>query len=1021
MSLGRIVLSGLVAWMGWIGYVQLAAQPTASAVDNAESDSIQRDYANDLPRIAPTESENALDTFEVEPGFRLELAAAEPQVTDPVAMEFDEHGRLFVVEMGGYSEDDDERIGHIRLLEDADRDGRFEKSTLFADGFAWPTALLCYDGGVFVGDAPDILYLKDGDGDGHADERRVVFTGFGKTNVQGLLNSFRWGLDNRIHVAVSSCGAELRRADQADAKPLVLRGRNVSFDPRTLEFEAASGASQHGMCFDPWGRQFTCSNSNHIQQVLVEEVDLGRNPYLRPPEVAPTVAAEGPSADVFRISPVEPWRVIRTRLRKKGIVPGIVEGGGRDAGYFTSATGVTIYTGDAWPAEYSGNAFIGDVGSNLVHRKSVQQPADALPVVARRATPEREFIASRDTWFRPVQFANAPDGNLYVLDMYREVIEHPDSLPPIIKRHLDLTSGRDRGRLYRVASDQRSDVENRQRYSRPLPGGASTDELVAMLGHPNGWHRTTAARLLYERQDDSAGPAIVKLFQTTALAEARVQAIHSLASCGALDDVTVLATLRDQDSRVRAVAVRLAGRLMRAAEDDTAIDSAPLETAIVAAAEDDDLSVRYQVAFALGEVKSPERFAALAAVLARNPQDEYVRMAVHCSLDEQADLFIRDALAKTPNANDAEVRSFLVETARQIGARSDERELRQVAAMFASGDAAPPGLRGSLLTAILQGAGVRSTAVRKIFNDETHGAADRELSADMAQALAAATDDSADLAHRAEAVARLSIGAYADVAPTLEELLEPQQPQVLQVAAVDALGQFAGAAFAEPLLAAWPRMSPSVRQRAIEALLSRAESAQRLLAAVEKQELSATDLDPATVQRLATHPDAAVREQAQRVLQRVGGARATVVEEYRQVLELEGQVDHGRALFREHCSICHRRDGVGTEVGADLATVVGRTPEALAISILDPNREVDPKYLQYTVLTVDGKAVSGMIAAETATSVTLTRAEKVSESVARADIEAMRSTGMSLMPEGFEKVLDQQELADLISFLLSTQ
>ncbi len=176
-----------------------------------------------------------------------------------------------------------------------------------------------------------------------------------------------------------------------------------------------------------------------------------------------------------------------------GRVKGIVEGGGRVSGYFTGATGATIYRGDAYPPEYVGDAFIGDAGGNLVHHKRMR--ADGVSLIAERPADEKniEFAASRDTWFRPVDFANAPDGTLYIVDMYREVIEHPHSIPEEIKKMLDLTSRRDRGRIWRLAPDGFK--------PKPPPklGSATTEELIKTLGHPNGWHRDTATRLLVER------------------------------------------------------------------------------------------------------------------------------------------------------------------------------------------------------------------------------------------------------------------------------------------------------------------------------------------------------------------------------------------------------------------------------------------------------------------------------------------------------------------------------------------
>ncbi|MCG8653891.1 MAG: cytochrome C, partial [Pirellulales bacterium] len=339
-----------------------------------------QDFANELPRIPATEPAQALKTFAVADGFRMEQVAAEPLIGSPVAIQWDAQGRMYVCEMRGYSENRDDRISSIARLEDTDGDGIYDRRTDFAEGLFWPTAIFPYDGGLFVGDAPDLFYLKDTDGDGTADLRRPVLTGFGTSNVQGLMNSFRWGLDNRIHVACSSTGGVIRKSNQTEG--VNVRGRDLAFDPETFDFQLTSGAAQHGMCFDDWGRKFVSSNSDHIQQVMYEEHDIARNPYFRPPPARKSIAADGPQAEVFRASPVEPWRIVRTRLRVAGTVPGPIEGGGRAAGYFTGATGVTIYRGDAWPAQWQGLAIVGDVGSNLVHRKRLHP--NGLEFVARR-------------------------------------------------------------------------------------------------------------------------------------------------------------------------------------------------------------------------------------------------------------------------------------------------------------------------------------------------------------------------------------------------------------------------------------------------------------------------------------------------------------------------------------------------------------------------------------------------------------------------------------------------------------
>ncbi len=437
----RILLTAISLLLAISFAASLSVQTFAQSVAD-------QDFSQELPRIPATEPPAALGTFKLQPGFRLEQVVAEPLVNSPVAMAFDENGRLFVVEMRDYSEQKEDYLGRVRMLEDVDGDGRFDKSTVYVDKLSWPTAVACWDGGILIGAAPDIIYCKDTDGDGQADVRRTVFTGFGKTNVQGLLNSFNWTLDNRIEGATSSSGGSIKQLDHEGIAPLAVRGRDFSIEPRTMRMTTTSGGAQHGLSFDDWGTKFVCSNSDHIQQVMFEERYLARNPYLSAPSARASIATDGPQAEVFRSSPIEPWRIVRTRLRVSGAVKGIIEGGGRPAGYFTGATGVTIYRGNALPDELRGMAVVGDVGSNLVHRKRLA--LNGLQFTASRMDRESELVASSDIWFRPAQFANAPDGALYIVDVYREVIEHPDALPPMIKKHLDLTSGRDRGRIYRV-------------------------------------------------------------------------------------------------------------------------------------------------------------------------------------------------------------------------------------------------------------------------------------------------------------------------------------------------------------------------------------------------------------------------------------------------------------------------------------------------------------------------------------------------------------------------------------------
>jgi putative membrane-bound dehydrogenase-like protein len=976
-----------------------AIAPGVAAQDTR--DSLERDYAEELPRIAPLSPEDALESFRIHPDFEMQLVAAEPLVYDPVAMAFDELGRLYVVEMRGYSERHDANIGAIRLLEDSDGDGTYESSTVFADGLAWPTAVACYDGGVFAGVPPAIWYMKDTDGDGRADVREVVFSGFGLDNVQGLLNSFNWGPDNSIHGATSGSGGRITSRLFPFDPPLSLRGRDFAFDPRTERIEATSGGAQHGLTFDDWGRKFVCHNSDHLIQVMYEDRYAARNPFYAAPNPRLSIASDGPQADVFRVSPIEPWRIVRTRLRVQGLVPGPIEGGGRPAGYFTSATGVTVYRGDAWPAEYRGSVFVGDVGGNLVHRKTLTR--DGVAFRADRADAGVEFLASTDIWFRPVQFCNGPDGCLYVADMYREVIEHPDSLPPIIKKHLDLNSGFDRGRIYRIAP------KGFRARSMPDLGAMSPDELVSLLDHANAWHAETAQRLLFERADDDATPALRRLASDATAKTGRVRAMYVLRSYGALTEEDVVTGLDDESAEIRRHAVRLS--------ESFSEPSGELQRKLAKLTRDPDPEVRYQLAFTLGTWDWPGRTGALADLARRDSRDPWMRAALMTSLHAGAGEVIGRLLADAEYAAEPGGGKFLGLLARQAGIGGDAADVQACVRTLDALPQAGERTRQTLLSELFAGAREsRAVAdVRAMLESSPVVRAALERNIERAQTQAA--DAKLPAETRAQALQMLALAPAQSALGILFDVFRLDGDPEVRGAALSAIGRFDGPSVGDRLVSAWGEVPPSMQAAVLDVLFARDGWIESLLRAIEHDEFE-VDALPSTYQhRLSRHANEAIRGRAAVLLaQQAPPDVQAKLAELMEVPELDGDPAAGLAIFLERCAACHRAQGYGQAVGPDLAGVRDWDTMRIVTTVVQPNAEINPQYVAYTIETHDGRSFSGILDAETATSVTV-RMSGSAPTILKRDIKLVEPMEISLMPEDLVLDLDAVAVANLVAFL----
>lgn len=983
-----------------------AADPPGkrSPADSSPGDSSPAEVR--IERMPPREPAEALKTFEIAAGFRIELAAHEPEVVDPVAAAFDADGRLYVAEMRDYPfrpQQDQPPLGRVRLLEDRDGDGHFETSHVFAEGLLWPTGVAPWDGGVFVAAAPNIWYFKDTTGDGRADEKKLLFSGFGIQNEQGSVNNLVWGMDGWIYGSSSSNGGQVRRGDQQRGATIEVRGRDFRFHPRTLEFELVSGNGQFGVALDDWGNRFTCSQADPCDHVVLAERYLLRNRHLRV-RTAVNDISPGPTP-IYRLSPIEAWRAVRSSRRLEAGERG-AHSSGLSHDVLDGVAGPAIYRGQAFAPELRGQLFVGDAQNNLVHRRLLTQEGATFD--SARADEGTEFLRSNDNWFRPVNVINAPDGALNVLDMAREVIESVH-VPLDVFKQIDYTHGRDRGRIYRIVPEGFSPPP------RPKLSQASTAELVELLEHRGGWWRDAAQRLLVERQDAAAVEPLRRLVRAGSTPESRVHALYALQQLAALGESDLATALADAHAPVREHALRLA---------EAKLDQSPalLETAI-ALANDPAPRVRFQAALSLGEAAGSAAIEdraveALAAIAAADGADRWFRTAVLSSCGRWPDRFLRRLLA-LPTGPESPGVSMMLEPAAELAGRASAIE--QTAACLDDWarhrSLRTPHERDAVLLGLCVGAsaaGHDTSAMRAAISP----AAAELWETALAEARRQAGEAQADSSTRQQAVRLLRLDDSQAARKTLAELLGGPHGESLLRTAIETLSTFDGAEAAAITLAPWSRYSPAVREAALQASLSKPDWTTALLEAIQSGAVPANQIGSTQRSTLLVHAQAPIAERAKAIWSDDNSPRAEVIERYRPAVNETGDALRGLAIFERECAACHKLGEKGHAVGPNLALARHRTADELLVHILDPNREVLPAYIQYVVTDRGGGVFTGLIAADTSASITLRQDRGVERTILKSDIDELSSTDKSLMAEGFEKTISPAEMGDLIAYLM---
>ncbi len=996
------------------------------------------------PAGGPSKPTDELSKLVVHPEFKANLAAAEPLINKPIAMDWDAKGRLWVAETPEYpngrrgmrqelagtewkdhgglvaqvGKQDRPAHDRISILVDTDGDGIADKKEVFYEGLELVTGFCFYKDGVIVTQAPDILWIRDTKGTGKADKVEVLYHGLGTSDTHAVINNPRWGMDGWIYATHGYSGSrDVTNGDGTKHFGSIGSGV-IRFKPDGSVIEQYS--SKGG---NTWGLSVTWDNE--IMWTQATSGDLLLHTLLPESLLARGKVGDTPSYNIVEKSiktyPLMTWE--QQAYRQIDWV-----------GHFTAATGCAIYDGGTWPSKYTGCYMTTEPTINIVHQAFLTPQGVSFTAAKEKGREETEFVVSRDMWFRPIQSEVGPDGALYVLDFYNQAVIHNDTRGPAHNAvNAAVRPDRDHyfGRVWRV------DHKDAQKLAVPDLSKAAPAQLVEALSSPNQPVRMTAARLLVEQ---NAGADLLPSVAADAKhsAPARIQALWILERQGKLTPQLLTAAVKDSNEAVSRNGLKIAG------QDSTL--AAAVADAVSGKVNDKNDRTRLAAIIALGATKpTPEARQQLVAAWP-GLNDPYLQSAVLEAANASPVEYLTTALAAP---NPAALRDFVGAICKAARSRP-EFAAGIVEALGAPGlESASEGvtaLRRAALQSLAEGS---KPAAAPAWTPELQAAFSRLLKSnatDVVLPLIAAWDKGNHLAgeaksesgallkllndaaapeeRRAQAAASLIGIRDLDPAilPAIAEVLGSKAPATLQHRLLEELGNTGDRASGAALIAAYSKVSPVLQEVAFAQILKRAEWTSAFIEALKEKTVPFASLGTIALDKLRHYPDARIAEQASAAIDAIRGPsiqqKDQLIAQLLPNVEEGGDPVKGKELFMGTCAVCHKINGQGANLAPDL-TGIGAHPRAeLLVDIVDPNREVDPSFAAFDFTMKNGDVFQGIISRENAETI-LVRDAAGDHELNKTDIASRRELGRSLMPEGFE-ALGAPTLRDILAFLQST-
>ncbi len=943
--------------------------------------------------------------FQIEPGFTLSLIAKEPLIEDPVDLEFTKDGTPMVLTMPGYAALD--KKSSILLLNDNNNDGVYDDKIIYADNLHLGSSILPYRDGVLVTDAPYLLFLRDTDQDNKMDVTDTIMGGLSTNALSHNFNGLTYGLDNWIYVANGgNGGGPYWWRDSTEVMDLQGQDFRFSLEKGVME-RIGHSSGGFGLGMNTWGHLFETHNTNHISHLIFQNRYV--NSIKLPMDHNLSNISDHEENGLSRIYPIGEQE---TRVNHP-----------EQSGYFSGGCGITFYEGGVYGPEYDQTVWVADVVLNLIHIDKIKPKGSSF--VASRIFEKKEFLASNDRSFRPVNMTIGPDGSMYVVDMHRKVIEEPEWIPDEIEKDLDLNAGKGQGRLYKIIKPGSTSVVFHADQFKSIAG------MISSLQYSNIWVRKKAHQLLMEQTLSNKNIESITELLKAQLGYTRLHAMWILAEKEKLTINQIITLLGDQEMGVRENALQIAERFLRT--------STPLLNKCLDLLEDSNPRVRMQAALTISTL-SKETF---------NIHKTKIQTALIKSIDASSDTWNLAAITLAAKHAPAELFKILIEGYNPAKERllpylallcGNSIEEAQIVLQLLDNPKVRPDIRHLIIQQLNAGLNTKLLTGKLLPEiNKLENTTDINMITDLAtirsrlklppspifldlskKALQKVLDHSLTDSIRLKQLTLLELVPFEVKSEALFQCLNNSEPIKIQGEALRQLSIYDDPSVGKQLVKKWTSLGPQTRRLAGDVLLFKKVYHDELLTGLEEGTINIGEMNFDLERRriLLRSNDENIKRRAEGLFSDAQVLnRKEAIDKMKPALTLAGSASRGSKIFESLCSNCHLYGSVGQRVGPVLTEINRKSKELLMHDILDPNAAVNTEFINHKVETKEGKVYMGVVDSEMDKYIVIKQMGGAKITINKVDIKNLSSMGTSLMMEGLEGAMSVQEMADLLAFL----